>query len=94
MMWYGEAERGTRVVRFDRSCVGELSPRTVWETGKTIIHQPPRHTGLPPGWVRRALPNWQWVVPTRHYVGIFTHNHWNKLVSSILNPDGCERITG
>jgi len=22
----------------------------------------------PPGWVRRALPNWQWVVPTRHLI--------------------------
>jgi len=48
MMWYREAERGTRVVRFDGPCMGDLGARTVPATGKSIIHQPPQNNELPP----------------------------------------------
>ena len=45
-----------------------------------MIRQPPKYAGLPPpGWARGALPNWQWVVPTRHLrpSGMLTHRRTN-----------------
>ena len=46
--------------------VCELEPRGCQAACDTFLRRPPWYGSHPPGAIPCALPNWQWVVPTRH----------------------------
>jgi len=64
-------QKRTIVVRVCGPCVQEPWPRTGPATCHTFFRRPPRHCISLSGRVLRALPNWQWVVPTRHLIDQF-----------------------
>ena len=43
-------------------------PALAQATGDTFFRRPPRHCSYPPSAILYALPNWQWVVPTLHFL--------------------------
>jgi len=62
----GGSRQRTIIVRIRGPCVLELGPRTGPATGHIFFRQPPRHCRCLSGRNLCTLPNWQWVVPTRH----------------------------